>query len=422
MKLLISTYACAPDQGSEHAVGWNWTTEAHRQGHLVYALVSPAHRGAIEAACRADPALAGIHWLFPEVAGWRLAPAKEPKWERTYNLLWQFSALRRARALHDKVRFDAVHHLTWGGVRAPTFLGALGPPLVMGPMGGGETCPRSLRDVFKIRARLTERLRDLSNATITCNPMVRGGLRQAAVIVLKTPDTNSLLTEPMRRKSFSFLELTLREGQIGAARRPPPAPGRLLFVGRLIYWKGAHIAIRALADLAARMPHARLTIVGKGPEQGRLRADAAALGVADRVDFVSWVPRERVFALYDSHDLFVFPSLHDSSSNVVLESLSRGLPVLCLDLGGPRHIVTPDSGIVIATVGRGTAAVATAMADEIVTLFAEPARWSALSAGAVARARAFLLSSRIAQFYQRLAHALGLPTRAEVTEDDVVCS
>jgi len=60
MKLLISTYACLPNRGSDHGVGWNWTTEAHRLGHEVWALVSPAHRNAIEAACRSD-AVAGVH-------------------------------------------------------------------------------------------------------------------------------------------------------------------------------------------------------------------------------------------------------------------------------------------------------------------------------------------------------------------------
>jgi hypothetical protein len=54
MKLLISTYACAPNHGSEHAVGWNWTTEAHRQGHRVWALVAPAHRDSIAATVTGD--------------------------------------------------------------------------------------------------------------------------------------------------------------------------------------------------------------------------------------------------------------------------------------------------------------------------------------------------------------------------------
>ena len=40
--------------------------------------------------------------------------------------------------------------------------------------------------------------------------------------------------------------------------------------------------------------------------------------------------------LFGSHDLFLFPSLHDSGGFVVLEALSHGLPVVCLDLGGQR--------------------------------------------------------------------------------------
>ena len=44
MKLLISAYACVPNLGSDHAVGWNWVTEAHRLGHEIWAFVSPAHR------------------------------------------------------------------------------------------------------------------------------------------------------------------------------------------------------------------------------------------------------------------------------------------------------------------------------------------------------------------------------------------
>jgi len=123
MKLLISTYACAPDHGSEQAVGWNWTTGAHRAGHQVWALASTVHRAVIETACQKDKDLAGINWIFPRVAGWPLRPGVEPARERTYNLLWQFAARRHARALQREVGFDAIHHLTWGGVRAPTFLG-----------------------------------------------------------------------------------------------------------------------------------------------------------------------------------------------------------------------------------------------------------------------------------------------------------
>ncbi|HEY6430584.1 MAG TPA: glycosyltransferase family 4 protein [Acetobacteraceae bacterium] len=406
MKLLISAYACAPDRGSEHGVGWNWTTEAHFLGHQVWALASPAHRPVISAACLADPRLAGIHWTFPEIGFWPLRPAIEPKWERTYNLLWQIAALRHARELQQQVGFDAIHHLTWGGVRAPTFLGSLGPPLIIGPIGGGETSPRSLRDGFSLRAKVTEKIRDLSNATITLNPMVRGGLTKAAVIVVRTPDTRQVLAPAMQEKSTAFIEIGLQPTQISTPRPCRTTPPRLLFAGRLLYWKGAHIAIRAFARLQRCMPDARLTIVGQGPEKARLQADAASYKLADKVDFISWVPQQELFHLYDSHDLFVFPSLHDSGGTVVLEALSRGLPVMCLDLGGPRLIVTPDCGITVPTAGRNTEQVAATMAAEMTELFATPDRISALSKGAVARAHEFIISDRVAELYDRLATLL----------------
>jgi glycosyltransferase involved in cell wall biosynthesis len=407
MRLLISTYACAPNLGSEHAVGWNWTTEAHRQGHQVWAFASPAHRDAVETACRDDRDLRGIHWIFPEVRLWPLQPATEPKWERTYNLLWQRAVLHHAGELHQRVNFDAIHHLTWGGVRAPTFLGSLGPPLIIGPLGGGETSPRLLRDGLRFKAKITEAIRDLSNATITINPLVRRGLAEAAVIFVKTPDTRRLLTRKMQQKSIDFIELGLQMEQIRRPHRSRQMPPKLLYAGRLLYWKGVHIAIRAFAELVRRLPDARLTIVGKGPEKDRLKS--AARDLAANIDFIPWLPQRQLFDLYTSHDLLVFPSLHDSSGGVVLEALSHGLPVACLDLGGPKQIVTPESGVIVRTAGRNTAAVAAALADEMFRLLNSSAHLCALSAGAIARANQFILSDRVEKFYNCVIDAMISP-------------
>jgi glycosyltransferase involved in cell wall biosynthesis len=400
MKLLISTYACALNRGSEHGLGWNWTTEAHRLGHEVWALVSPAHRNAIESAARDDPVARGIHWVFPELRHWRLEPAIEPKWERTYNLLWQRAALRLARELQHRIGFDAIHHLTWAGVRAPTFLGSLGPPLIIGPIGGGETSPSWLRDGFHLRGKIIEALRDLSNLTITINPVVRGGLANAAVIFVSTSDTQDLLKGAMREKSVVFTQLGIQQAQIRSARAPRETPPRLLYVGRLLYWKGVHIAIEAFSKILTSFPDARFTIVGDGPEKARLMADVLAYKIEDSVDFTSWLPQNRLSDLYQSHDLLIFPSLHDSGGFVVLEALSHGMPVACLDLGGPKDIVTSNSGVIVKTAGLNTAQVASRMTREICDLFTSPMTLTEMSSGAISRANEFILSNRVAQFYQ----------------------
>ncbi len=110
--------------------------------------------------------------------------------------------------------------------------------------------------------------------------------------------------------------------------------------------------------------------------------------------------------MYELHDLLLFPSLHDSGANVVLEALSRGLPVVCLDIGGPAAHVTPDCGIVLPTADHDTARLARRMAEEICGLMADPVRYAALSRGAIARARDYSISDRIAAFYRICAGAL----------------
>jgi glycosyltransferase involved in cell wall biosynthesis len=272
--------------------------------------------------------------------------------------------------------------------------------LILGPIGGGETSPLSLRDEFPLRGRILERIRDFNNATVMINPWIRRELIEAAVIFASTSDTRTLLSRSVKNKTFVFTPLWITKPPSLVPRMARQGPPRLLCAARLYYWKGIHIAIRAFAQLLSQCPEARFTIVGSGPEEHRLKAEAARYDVADHIDFVSWVPQQQLFDLYESHDLFVFPSLHDSAGFVVLEAMSRGLPVVCLDLGGPKDTVTPNSGVIIKTAGLNTAQVASRLGAELTDLITSPTRLAALSAGALSRANAFLLPNRVAQFYR----------------------
>jgi glycosyltransferase involved in cell wall biosynthesis len=416
MKLLMSVYACAPDHGSEHAIGWNWVTQAHRAGHEVWAFASTVNRGKIEAACDRDPDLRGINWIYPEIPFWPIKAGIEPKWERTYNLLWQIEALRKARQLHTNIGFDAIHHLTWGGIRAMTFLGMLDAPLIIGPTGGGETSPMLLRRDLHLRARITEWIRDFSSATVSINPLTASGLKRASMIFAKTPDTANLFPPAIRRKVEVFLELGLAPHQIGSPKKELSANPRLMFAGRLLYWKGGHIAIQAFAELLRMMPHASLTVVGKGPEQQRLTQYVNMLGIAKQVTFVQWLPQSEFFKQLQEHDLFVFPSLHDSSGGVVLESLAHGTPVVCLDVGGPKEIVTSDCGLIIPTNQKETSAVAKDMAAQMAALLSSPGRYRMASQSAIERASQFLVEGRVRDFYHKVAKR-GLGTSQPITHD-----
>jgi glycosyltransferase involved in cell wall biosynthesis len=117
-----------------------------------------------------------------------------------------------------------------------------------------------------------------------------------------------------------------------AVDTPEGAP-LLLGMGRLHASKAHDVSLRALALL----PDAWLWIAGAGPLQAELRAEAAALGVADRVRWLGW--REDASALYRAADVCVFPSRLEPLGNVVIQAWAHGLPVVAAAAKGPAALI-----------------------------------------------------------------------------------
>lgn len=104
----------------------------------------------------------------------------------------------------------------------------------------------------------------------------------------------------------------------------------VLFVGRLVYYKGLEVLLDALR-LTER---ARLAIVGVGPLKAALVERAERLGITNRVKFLDAVPEERLRSLYKSARFLVLPSVAPSEAfgMVQLESMAAGRPVISTDL------------------------------------------------------------------------------------------
>jgi glycosyltransferase involved in cell wall biosynthesis len=95
-------------------------------------------------------------------------------------------------------------------------------------------------------------------------------------------------------------------------------------------------------------------IHGDGPENRKLRRVAAELGIEDRVTFAGTVDRETLLdRMRTDFDVLLFPSLHDDCPWVVAEALSAGLPVICVDRGGPP-LLAGAAGIAVDCSNRET--------------------------------------------------------------------
>lgn len=123
---------------------------------------------------------------------------------------------------------------------------------------------------------------------------------------------------------------------------------RLVFVGRLSGVKGAPLVLDALAELAARYPDARLTMVGDGPERAALEDRAKSLGIADRVDFTGYLDQAGVATTLAASDIFVLPSFAEGVPVVLMEAMATGLPVVTTRIAGiPELVEHGVSGLVL---------------------------------------------------------------------------
>jgi glycosyltransferase involved in cell wall biosynthesis len=118
---------------------------------------------------------------------------------------------------------------------------------------------------------------------------------------------------------------------------PDPAAvrdkGCVIFVGRLAADKN----LAALVEAVARVPGARLRLVGDGPERAALEASARRAGA--QVEFTGTVSNDAVPGLLNRAALFALPSRYEGQPKALLEAMACGLPVLGADVPGTRDAV-----------------------------------------------------------------------------------
>jgi glycosyltransferase involved in cell wall biosynthesis len=245
-------------------------------------------------------------------------------------------------------RPDVVHaHFWMSGTAAMTAAGRLDtgprPPVVQTfhALGAVKRRFQGPADTSPAHRIATERelLRTVDLVLATCSDEVRE-LRRLQ------PDGAPLQVVPCG------VDLTLFSPD-GPVTGPDAPPGqRVLYAGRLVRRKGVDTILEALTGL----PQARLVIAGgpdrhelsNDPDVGRLRALAARLGVADRVDFIGQVPHDRLPELLRWADVVVVPPWYEPFGIVPLEVMACGRPLVGTAVGGLLDTVVPgESGVLV---------------------------------------------------------------------------
>lgn len=163
----------------------------------------------------------------------------------------------------------------------------------------------------------------------------------------------------------------------------------VLFVGRLVYYKGADILVRAMESVDAD-----LVVLGTGPLEARLRERAAAAGTIDRIAFLPPQDDDELAAWYHAADVFCLPSVERSEAFglVQIEAHAAGTPVVSTDLPTGVPFANKD-GVTGLTVPVGDVA---ALAEALSKLLGDDKLRARMSKQARKRARTEFAIPRMA--------------------------
>jgi PEP-CTERM/exosortase A-associated glycosyltransferase len=150
------------------------------------------------------------------------------------------------------------------------------------------------------------------------------------------------------------------------------------FIGSFYAYEGLNVLLDALPAMLAANPDIRVLLVGGGPQDAALKAQAQRLGVAGQVVFTGRVPHSEVQRYYNLIDVLVYPRLKMRLTDLVtplkpLEAMAQGRLLVASDVGGHHELIEDGKTGVLFEANNPSA-----LAEKTLALLAEPQRWPAL--------------------------------------------
>lgn len=150
------------------------------------------------------------------------------------------------------------------------------------------------------------------------------------------------------------------------------------FIGSFYAYEGLDLLLDALPNILARRPDVRVLLVGGGPEEAAIKAQALRLGLADKVVFTGRVPHHQVQLYYDLVDVLTYPRHSMRLTELVtplkpLEAMAQGRVLVASDVGGHKELIRHGETGMLFKAGSSDA-----LAQAVVDLLAARERWPAM--------------------------------------------
>ena len=353
INVLTCAFTCCPPgtpgfTGGESLLGWNLVNQIARY-HEVWTLTWAADRPSIEQAVNEESGN-GPHFVvgLPSWLGFLLGFQGG---HQIYYYFWQIKAYFVAIKLHNSIRFDLFHHITYANDWMASFIGAnLKTPYVRVPGGGAQHTPNGFESEYSLGGRVWEKLRGWGQWVFRHDPSFIKGQRRARALLICNKESMAQVPSKWQSKVhfFPVNGISGRDLELAESRGSHSPPFRVLSAGSLIKVKGFGMALKAFNGLVQNHPDSEFTIIGSGPDEPRLREAVRRLSLDSKVRILPAVHRDDLLSGMGAYDVFLFAGLREGGGAVIVEAMAAGKPVVCLDVGGPSMHVTEASGFKVA--------------------------------------------------------------------------
>lgn len=349
-KILINSYACCPNMGSEPGMGWNWCMNLARHCEL-YIITEGEFRPQIEATMPILEQGSNMHFYYnPVPDSVRRMCWNQGDWRfYKYYKEWQKKTAEIARKICENEKIDVLHQLNMIGFREPGYLWKVsqetGIPFVWGPVDAKESFPMTYAKGASLKTKLFLWLKNvITQYQLKYGKRVHEAAKTAAVVL--SASSNSIISF---RKYFGIESPLMNEtgtdpieNQKNAFDRQPSFD--ILWVGKTDFRKQLTLAIKSVA--ATNHHDIMLHIVGGGDLGEHLQV-AESVGIANNCIVHGSVSHDEVLSFMRESALFLFTSVAEGTPHVVLEAIGCGLPVLCFNTCGQGDSVNEKVGIKI---------------------------------------------------------------------------
>lgn len=307
----------------------------------------------------------------------------------------------------QKGKYDLVHAITPMMPRYPYKIvqACQKTPFLLGPVNGGVPFPAGFEEVAKQEFAYLNFLRAIGRYVV---PGYVKTYKQADKILSGSTYTLNLIKNLFSlpdSKLQLFYENGITENFLVSEPKTSSNDSiNLLFVGRLVPYKGADMLIESIYKLDSSIRNkVKLTIVGDGSEKEFLEKRVQDLQLNHIVNFTGWVSQQETCNYYQQSDVFCFPSIREFGGAVVIEAMASGLPCIVVNNGGIGEYVTEDTGFKIEPKSKGF--VVDELAKKITLLVNRNDLRQNMSAKAIKRAKEFLWQNKaqkLIEIYQEL--------------------